>query len=168
MARIMNMDKVPYPVPASIVCAEDLERGLVVEIVGQADNNIWVDGADNEAYEVQLASADSERGKILIHTSVPFSYDERDTERDFVLKAGEVGRGHYLNVGDEYTVATDLISGDVEVGAEIGLAADGEYTVVAAAVAGQAEEGAAEAVVIGEVTKVYNWNGQASVRIRIK
>lgn len=155
MARIMNMDKVPYPVPASIVCAEDLERGLVVEIVGQADNNIWVDGADNEAYKVQLAGANSERGKILIHTSVPFSYDERDTERDFVLKAGEVGRGHYLNVGDEYTVAADLVSGDVVVGAAIGLAANGQYAV-------------GGTIVIGEVTKVYNWNGQESVRIRIK
>jgi hypothetical protein len=155
MARIMNMDKVPYPVPASIVCDVDLERGLVVEIVGQADNNIWVDGADNEAYKVQLAGANSERGKILIHTSVPFSYDERDTERDFVLKAGEVGRGHYLNVGDEYTVAADLVSGDVAVGAEIGLAANGQYAV-------------GGTVVIGEVTKVYTWNGQESVRIRIK
>ena len=155
MARIMNMDKQPYPVPASIVCDVDLERGLVVEIIGQADNNIWVDGADNEAYKVQLAGANAERGNILIHTSVPFSYDERDTERDFVLKAGEVGRGHYLNVGDEYTVAADLVSGDVVVGAEIGLAANGQYAV-------------GGTVVIGEVTKVYNWNGQDSVRIRIK
>lgn len=155
MARLLNQDKCPYPVPASIVCDVDLERGLVVEIVGQADNNIWVDGADNEAYKVQLAGADAERGNILIHTSVPFSYDERDTERDFVLKAGEVGRGHYLNVGDEYTVAADLVSGDVVVGAEIGLAANGQYAV-------------GGTVVIGEVTKVYTWNGQESVRIRIK
>ncbi len=155
MARIMNMDKQPYPIPASIVCDVELERGLVVEIVGQADNNIWVDGADNEAYKVQLAGANAERGNILIHTSVPFSYDARDTERDFVLKAGEVGRGHYYRVGDEYTVAADLVDGEVEVGAEIGLAADGKYAV-------------GGAVVIGEVTKVYVWNGQESVRIRIK
>lgn len=155
MARIMNMDKQPYPIPASIVCESDLERGLVVEIVGQADNNIWVDGADNEAYKVQLAGANAERGNILIHTSVPFSYDERDTERDFVLRAGEVGRGHYLRVGDEYTVAADLVSGEVAVGAEIGLAANGQYAV-------------GGTVVIGEVTKVYNFNGQESVRIRIK
>jgi hypothetical protein len=155
MARLLNQDKCPYPVPTSIVCDADLERGLVVEIVGQVDNNIWVDGADNEAYKVQLAGANAKRGNILIHTSVPFSYDERDTERDFVLKAGEVGRGHYLNVGDEYTVAADLVSGDVAVGAAIGLAANGQYAV-------------GGTVVIGEVTKVYTWNGQESVRIRIK
>lgn len=155
MAYITNLDKVPYPVPVSIVCDEDLQRGLILEIVGQADNNIWVDGEDNEAYKVQLAGADAERGNIVIHTSVPFSYDERDTERDFVLEAGQVGRGHYLNVGDEHTLPVDMVSGDLVVGAEVGLAANGTLAVGAS-------------VVVGVVTKVYTWNGQASVRIRIK
>lgn len=156
MARIMNMDRCPYPVPVSVVCDADVERGLILEIVGAANNDIWLDNAeDNEAYKVQLAGANAERGNLLMHTSVPFSYDERDTERDFVLKAGQVGRGHYLNVGDEYTIAADLVAGDAVVGAEVGLAANGELAV-------------GSSVVIGVVTKVYTWNGQASIRIRIK
>lgn len=155
MAYIMNLDKVPYPVPASIVCDADLQRGLVVEIVGRADNNIWVDGEDNEAYKVQLAANNAEKGNLLIHTSVPFSYDEKAVEQDFVLKAGEVGRGHYLNVGDEYTLPADMISGVAEAGAKVGLAGNGKLAI----------DGS---VVIAEVVRVYNWNGQESVRIRIK
>ena len=155
MAYIMNMDKVPYPAPASIVCEADLQRGLIVEIVGNANNNAWVDGADNEAYKVELAKANSERGNILIHTSVPFAYDEKVIEQEYVLKAGEVGRGHYLNVGDEYTIPADMVSGEIAAGTEVGMVANGKL-------------GTGATTIIAEVVKVYNWNGQASVRIRIK
>ena len=151
---IMNMDKCANPVTASVVCDQDLQRGLVVKIVGQANNNIWVDGADNEAYKVELADANADKGDLLIHTSVAFSYDERDTERDYVLKAGEVGRGHYLHTGDEYTLPADMVDADA-VGEEVGLKGNGKL-------------GTGATVVIGVVTKIYNFNGQESVRIRIK
>lgn len=153
MARLMNMDRCPYPAPVSIVCDQDLERGLFLEIKGMAKNNLWLDDAnDFEAYQVELASASTTRGDLLIHSSVPFSYDERDMEQDFVLKAGSVGRGHYIKSGDEITIAKDLV-GDVQAEDEVALAANGKLA--------KASENA-----IGIVKKVYDFNGQESVMIR--
>ena len=125
---------------------------MFVEIKGMAANNIWLAGEDDyEAYKVELATADTKIGDLLIHTSVPMQYDERLTEKDFVLEAGKVGRGHYVTVGDEITIAADLINGEVEVGNELTLAADGKLTTGAG---------------LAKVVKVYNWNGQDSVMIR--
>ena len=152
MARLMNMDRVPYPTPVSIICEQDLERGLFLEIKGMAQNNLWVDGADFEAYKVELASANTVKGDLLIHSSVPFSYDEREMEEDFVLKAGNIGRGHYIKSGDEYTIAKDLV-GEVEVEAEVALGANGKLV-------------ASSEKAIGIVKKVYDFNGQESVLIR--
>lgn len=153
MARLMNQDRCPYPAPVSIVCDQDLERGLFLEIKGMAKNNLWLDNADDfEAYQVALASANTVKGDLLIHSSVPFSYDERDMEQDFVLKAGNVGRGHYIKSGDEITIAKDLV-GDVQAEDEVALAASGKL----AKASGNA---------IGIVKKVYDFNGQESVLIR--
>ena len=155
MARLMNMDRVPYPAPVSIVCDQDLERGLFLEIKGMAKNNLWLDDAnDFEAYKVALATAATVKGDLLIHSSVPFSYDERDMEQDFVLKAGNVGRGHYIKSGDEITIAKDLV-GEVQAEDEVALAANGKL-----AKAGES------ATAIGIVKKVYDFNGQESVLIR--
>ena len=152
MARLMNMDKVPYPVPASIICEQDLERGLFLEIEGMAQNNLWIDGDDNEAYAVKLASASTKKEHLLIHSSVPFSYDEREMEQDYVLKAGQIGRGHKISAGDEITIAKDL-AGEVVVGDEVVLAASGKLA-----------KGTTNP--IGKVVKVYDFNGQESVMIR--
>ena len=150
--RIMNMDRCMNPRPVSIIAEVELERGMFVEIKGMAANNIWLAGEDDyEAYKVELATANTKIGDLLIHTSVPMQYDERLTEKDFVLEAGKVGRGHYVTVGDEITIAADLINGEVEVGSELTLAADGKLTTGAG---------------LAKVVKVYNWNGQDSVMIR--
>lgn len=151
--RLMNMDRCPYPAPVSIVCDQDLERGLFLEIKGMSKNNLWLDNADDfEAYQVALATANTAKGDLLIHSSVPFSYDERDMEQDFVLKAGNVGRGHYIKSGDEYTIAKDLV-GEVEAEDEVALSADGKLA--------KSTDNA-----IGIVKKVYDFNGQESVLIR--
>ena len=152
MARLMNMDKVPYPIPANIICEQDLERGLFLEIEGMAQNSLWIDGDDNEAYAVKLAGADTAKGDLLIHSSVPFSYDERDMEQDFVLKAGQIGRGHRISAGDEITIAKDL-AGEGVVGDEVILSASGKLA-----------KGTTNP--IGKVVKVYDFNGQESVMIR--
>ena len=153
--RLMNMDRCPYPTPVSIVCEQDLERGLFLEIKGMALNDLWLDNADDfEAYKVELANASTPKGDLLIHTSVPFSYDERDMEQDFALKAGNVGRGHYIKSGDEYTIAKDLV-GEVVAEDEVALGVDGKL-----AIAGDS------ASAIGIVKKVYDFNGQESVLIR--
>ena len=153
MARLMNQDRCPYPAPVSIVCDQDLERGLFLEIKGMAKNNLWLDDADDfEAYQVELANANTVKGDLLIHSSVPFSYDERDMEQDFVLKAGNIGRGHYIKSGDEITIAKDLV-GEVQAEDEVALAPNGKLA--------KSSDSA-----IGIVKKVYDFNGQESVLIR--
>ena len=153
MARLMNQDRCPYPAPVSIVCDQDLERGLFLEIKGMAKNNLWLDDAnDFEAYQVALATESTARGDLLIHSSVPFSYDERDMEQDFVLKAGSVGRGHYIKSGDEITIAKDLV-GEIQAEDEVVLGENGKLA-----------KGTGNA--LGIVKKVYDFNGQESVLIR--
>lgn len=157
MAYIINMDRNDYPSPRTFKCeeADGLQRGLLLEIVGLAENGVWLEAGidDNECYKVQLASAATAKENLMIHTSVPFQYDERLTERDFILKEGEIGRGHLIKSGDEYTLPADMIIAAVAVGDEVGLGVNGKL-----------DHGAAEA--IGVVTKVYTWNGQESMRIR--
>lgn len=157
MAYIMNMDRNDYPSPRTFKCeeADGLQRGLLLEVVGLAENGIWLEAGvdDNECYKVQLASATTPKEKLLIHTSVPFQYDERLTEKDFILKEGEIGRGHMIKSGDEYTLPADMIVGAATKGDEVGLGANGKL------------DGGA-GVKIGVVTKVYTWNGQESMRIK--
>ena len=42
---IINMDRCNYPNPVSFVCEEEngLQRGLLLEIVGKAENGIWLE-----------------------------------------------------------------------------------------------------------------------------
>ena len=152
---IMNMDRCMNPRPVTFVApADGLHRGLFVQITGMAANNVWLAGADDfEAYKVVLASGDTERKDLLIHTTVPKMYDERLDERDYVANEGDVCRGHYITEGDEYTLPVDFVGGELTVGAEVGLASNGKL-----------EVGSGNA--IGEVVRVYNFNGQASVMIR--
>ena len=113
--------------PRSIVCAENLEQGLFVEIKGKA-NNVHLGGteeeplADYEAYKVELASAGAERGQLMLHASVANQYDERLSEVDFELKAGRVGRAYQPVMGDIVTIPR--VAG-VNVGDKLGLGADG-------------------------------------------
>ena len=155
MAYIINMDRCPVPRPVSFMCEEEngLQRGLFLQVVGMAKNNHWLNDEDDfEAYKVQLASTGVEKHDLLIHTSVPNMYDERKVEQDYVLEKGQVGRGHYITTGDEYTLPVDMVAGELAVGAEVALAGDGKLQVGA--------DG------IGEVVRVYNFNGQESVMIR--
>ena len=152
---IINMDRCNYPNPVSFVCEEEngLQRGLLLEIVGKAENGIWLDGEDNEAFKVQLAPEGAVRGNLVIHTSVCLQYDERLDERDFVLAKGQVGRAHELNKGDEYTLPVDMVTGVSAIGDKLVLAGNGKLKVGAENV-------------VAEVTKIYNFNGQESIRVR--
>ena len=156
MARIMNMDRVVNPRPVTFVnSVAGLERGLFLEIEGMAANNVWGGGAnDFEAYKVKLASAATKSGDLVINTTVPKQYDERLEEKDFVMAEGAMGRAHYITTGDEYTIAKDLVANVTAVGDEVELAADGKLA--------KKNTGTA----IGEVVRIYTWNGQESVMIR--
>ena len=150
---IMNMDRCVNPKPVTFIAPIDgLERGIFVEIKGMAKNNIFLANADDfEAYEVQLANANTEVKNLLIHTTVPKQYDERLDERDFVANKDAICRGHYIQTGDEYTLPVDMVAGELAVGAEVALAGNGKLQV--------GTDG------IGEVVRVYNFNGQESVMI---
>ena len=152
---IMNMDRCMNPRPVTFIAPQDnLYRGMIVEITGMAKNNVWLAGADDfEAYKVQLAGTNAEKQDLLINTTVPKQYDERLDERDFVCNEGQVCRGHYITTGDEYTLPVDFVGGELVVGAEVELATGGKLAV-----------GSTNA--IGEVVRVYSFNGQASVMIR--
>lgn len=156
MARIMNMDRVVNPRPITFVnSVAGLERGLFLEIEGMAENNIWLAEVDDfEAYKVKLASATTKKGDLIINTTVPKQYDERKEEKDFVMEVDAIGRGHYITEGDEYTIAKDLVANVTAVGEEVELASDGKL----------AKKNTGDA--IGEVVKLYTWNGQESVMIR--
>ena len=118
--------------PRSIVCAENLEQGLFVEIKGKA-NNVHLGGteeeplADYEAYEVELETSSTERGQLMLHASVANMYDERLSEVDFELEAGRVGRAYQPVMGDIVTIP---VIEDVAVGNKLGLDDDGLLKVV--------------------------------------
>ena len=156
MARIMNMDRCVNPRPVTFInSVAGLERGLFLEIEGMAANNVWGGGVDDfEAYKVKLASATTKAGDLVINTTVPKQYDERLEEKDFVMAEGAIGRAHYITTGDEYTIAKDLVANVTAVGEEVELAADGKLA--------KKNTGTA----IGEVVRIYTWNGQESIMIR--
>lgn len=156
MARIMNQDRCVNPRPVTFInSVAGLERGLFLEIEGMAENNVWGGGAnDFEAYKVKLASATTKAGDLVINTTVPKQYDERLEEKDFVMAEDAIGRAHYITTGDEYTIAKDLVANVAAVGDEVELAADGKLA--------KKNTGTA----IGEVVRIYTWNGQESVMIR--
>ena len=156
MAHIMNMDRCVNPRPVTFINpVAGLERGLFLEIVGMAANNVWGGGVDDfEAYKVKLATAATKVEDLVINTTVPKQYDERLEEKDFVMADGAIGRAHYITTGDEYTLAKDFVAGVTKVGEEVELAADGKLA--------KKDSGNA----IGEVVRIYKWNGQDSVMIR--
>ena len=112
--------------PRSFVAPAELEQGMFLEIIGKAANAELGVAADYEAYKVQLASANTERGQLLLHASVANQYDERLSEVDFVLPEGKVGRGYQPVMGDIVTIAKDLFTEEVAVGDKVQLAANGK------------------------------------------
>lgn len=108
--------------PRSIVCAENLEQGLFVKIVGRAANVELGVEADYEAYKVQKCAGGEARGEIMLHASVANQYDERLSEVDFELKAGRVGRAYQPVMGDIVTIPK--VDG-VAVGNKLALGANG-------------------------------------------
>lgn len=104
MAKLIRLDIINGN-PRSFVAPAELEQGMFLEIVGKAANAELGVEADYEAYEVQLANVDTERGQLMLHASVANQYDERLSEVDFVLPAGKVGRGYQPVMGDIVTIA---------------------------------------------------------------
>ena len=120
MARLIRLDIINGN-PRSFVANANLEQGLFLEIKGKAQN-VELGAVDYEAYAVELANAETERGQLLLHASVANQYDERLSEVDFVLEKGRVGRGYQPVMGDIVTLP--LVTG-VAVGNKLALGANG-------------------------------------------
>lgn len=121
MAKLIRLDIINGN-PRSFVAPAELEQGLFLEIIGKAENVDLGVNPDFEAYKVQLAGADTERGQLLLHASVANQYDATKGEVDFVLEEGRVGRGYQPIMGDIVTIAK--VEG-VNVGDKLGLGANG-------------------------------------------
>ena len=121
MAKLIRLDIINGN-PRSFVAPVELEQGLFLEITGKAENVDLGVNTDFEAYKVQKASANTERGQLLLHASVANQYDATKGEVDFVLEKGRVGRGYQPIMGDIVTIAK--VDG-VVVGDKLALGADG-------------------------------------------
>ena len=123
MANIVRLD-ICEGKPRSFVMAQDVENGLFLFIEGKADN-AQLEAVDYEAYKVRLAKAGDDIGLVLFHKSVENMYDEKMARQDFVLKAGQVGRGYVPTRGDIVTIPVELMN-DLAVGEKLALGADGK------------------------------------------
>lgn len=99
----------------SIVATEDLVNGQFVALGALQ--------ADGEAREVTPSGDQAE--ELVLHVSVPLTYEDRTNELDFVLKAGKVGRGYVLVQGDIVSVSFDGVVGTPAKGAKVAPHADG-------------------------------------------
>lgn len=90
----------------SFTHSEDLVNGMIVELDKL--------GADKESYTAKNVA--NVKGKIVVHASVPFDYTETMiSEFDYVLKAGQLGRGLVLSKGDIITVDAAVLTASDEI-----------------------------------------------------
>lgn len=108
MARIIREDRVPYPNTINVIhnLETPLENGQILGVKGFATG-------ERELYEV---GAYAEGDMIAILTAATLQYDERKDERDYVLEKGKAGKANYLQKGEVYTIAKDLVHGSPKVG----------------------------------------------------
>lgn len=85
----------------SVIHTSDLENGAVIGYKGVSTK---VSG--EEVREVQNLT-DGEPFAILLCDC--HRYDEKETEADFILKAGKVGRAYIPQRGDVYEIAEDYV-----------------------------------------------------------
>lgn len=99
MSTIVRLDKIKATAHiVNFVFDTDLENGRIVAL-GDLD-------VDGETYKASVP-ADVTADRMVLHASVPMGYDEPDLEEEFVLKAGQRGRGYVLEIGDIVTITDD-------------------------------------------------------------
>lgn len=101
---IVRLDRLANGHVDSFKFATDLEQGTFVSLGALQDNDVYTGVA------VDITKP------IVLHVSVPMTYVNSDLEEDFVLKAGEVGRGIVLQKGDIVTITNAGVSGVPAVG----------------------------------------------------
>jgi len=116
MANYVIMDKIKATAHLeSIVATTDLQNGQFLEL-----------GALQADGEARLATPSGDQTKQLVfHMSVPLTYEDRQNELDFVLKAGKEGRSFVLETGNTVSISESAVTGTVVVGALVNPSATG-------------------------------------------
>lgn len=105
---IVRLDKVQAAYNGnleSIVFGANATNGLFVHLGA-------LKAGETEVHEVVAPSfATLEKEEVILHASPEVMYDPRKQSlADFVLEAGEVGRGYHLTAGDVITLTADLFT----------------------------------------------------------
>lgn len=148
---LLNEDKAKGSC-VSFKAHKELQRGALLEIVGMAEGVLGAN--DYELYEVKDATETTKRGNLLVHVSVPKMYDERLTERDFVLNKDEAGRGRHPETHCVHTIHKALVEDGVVAKDKLKLGA------------GKFVKDTVGTDAIAVVEEVLVWKGQESVRVR--
>lgn len=101
----------------SIVADVDLVNGQHV-VLGELQE-------DGEARKVTVYEEGGDKTKVVFHSSVPLTYEDRTNELDFVLKAGKIGRSYVYENGNIVSVTKDLIQGEAKKNALVDIAGEG-------------------------------------------
>jgi len=84
-----------------IKCASDLQQGNVAKLGARGTDGV---------YTVAATTAVTDLEAVLV-ACVPLSYEAQKTEKDFVLTAGEVGRGYGFYKGLTFEIEDAQIDG---------------------------------------------------------
>lgn len=111
---IVRLDKVQAAYNGnleSIVFGADATNGLFVHLGA-------LQAGETEVHQVVAPSfATIEKEEVILHASPEVMYDPRKQSlEDFVLEAGQVGRGYHLVPGDVITLTADLFTATPTVG----------------------------------------------------
>ena len=151
MYAILNADKIK-PHQADVVTARNgedvLENGAFVALEGLEDL-----GLGRDTYKIGKLSAETVQWGMV--DCVALMYDETKDERDFVLKAGEIGRVRRFPAGGAMTIAKKHIAEEVVAGDLVGLN-EGTYQLKKVETKGEA---------VARVLEVCDFNGQPSYYI---
>jgi len=93
--KYLRLDKIKATAHIeSIVASEDLVNGQFLALGALQP--------DGEARQATPSGDVAEQ--LVLHASVPLTYEDRSNELDFVLKAGKTGRAFVLETGDVISI----------------------------------------------------------------
>lgn len=148
MNTLVRLDKVKATAHiVSFTFDSDLENGRIVAL-----GDLELDGETYKAAAPINVTSD----RLVLHASVPMNYNEPDIEDEFILKAGQEGRGYILERGDIVTITDDGFTSDPEKG-DFVVPANGETKLTVTA------EPAEEKIVFKVIAKEFLNGRRASV-----
>lgn len=109
---VVRLDKIAGVHLASVKHTANLLNGNIVQLGA-------LEVGETELYNVKVPSADADvtNGEFLLHATPEVMADPRQAGlKNFVVEAGDAGRGYHLMKGDIVTLTEDLIDGIPVVG----------------------------------------------------